>query len=216
MSSIFINGSKFGLSTTMGAQIEVTGISNAAPPVLSSATQPADDSIVVLGSGWSALDNAVGRTAGATSTGFELKGFDTTDTKRFPAGEGAGYVQVASDFVSLTQIRDVQMSGGEQQFYQYQYVEDENGRQLQKPTFKNAIVLTIPMDYDPKKAWYNALIEADRKGEPVVLRCTLPNGSEILYYGYISFNKVPTGAVNENMQVTATFSMLSDPVRYDA
>lgn len=216
MASIFVNGAQYAISTAYDAVVAVTDITNGKPPVVTVAAPPADGSIIVLTSNWGSLDNAVARTANAGATDFELRGFNTENTSIYPTGEGAGGIRVAKDFVALTQIRDIQTSGGEQQFFTYQYVDDKSGRQLQKPTFKNAIGMTIPMDYDPSKPWYDALIEVDRIGDPVVLRCSLPNGSEILYYGYVSFNKVPTGAVNENMQVTATFSMLSDPVRYDA
>lgn len=56
------------------------------------------------------------------------------------------------------------MSGGDQQFYQFQYVEDFNSTQHQKPTFKNAMTLTFTMDYDPSLPWYNDLIAADQAG----------------------------------------------------
>ena len=84
------------------------------------------------------------------------------------------------------------------------------------PTFKNAMGLNIVMDYDPDLPWYDALVEADRLKVPVVLRETLPNEDVLYYYGYLGFNKVPTHTVNENMTVTASFSLQSDPVRYAA
>lgn len=216
MSSIFINGAQYAVSTVISPGGAISGITNAAPPVATTTTPPADDSVIVITSNWSAMDDAVARSANSTADTFEIKGFNTTNDKEFPAGEGAGSFSIASGFVSLTQIRDIQMSGGEQNFYDFQYVEDRNGRQRKKPTFKNAITFTIPMDYDAAKPWYPALVELDRLGKPVVLRSSMPDGAEVLYYGYLSFNKVPTGSVNENLQVTATFSLLSEPTRYEA
>src|SRR5690606_41188686 len=66
------------------------------------------------------------------------------------------------------------------------------GRQRQRPTFKNAKVLTVTLDYDPALAWYNALVEADALREPVVQRATLPNGVQLYYYVYPSFDGDPS------------------------
>jgi hypothetical protein len=217
MSSRFINGAKYAVSTSLAAAVAFATASNAAPPVLGTANPPANGSIVVITSGWTELNETVSRAAGqVAATSFQLEGGDTTDTDRYPAGEGAGVFQVAGDFVSLTQVRDIQTDGGEQQFFQYQYVEDANGRQRQVPTFKSAMTMKIILDYDPDQAWYDALVELDRLREPIVLREILPNGDTFYYFGYLAFNKVASKTMNENMTNTATFSLLTDPIRYDA
>ena len=46
------------------------------------------------------------------------------------------------------------------------------------------------------------------------LGATLPDGSKILYNGYVSFNETPSMTKNQLMAVTATFSLQSRPVRY--
>lgn len=212
----FPNGTQYSFSTTLGAAIPVTAITNADPAVATASSPPVDGSIVVIKSGWSALNDTVARTSGAAATTFDLEGVDTTSVSRYPAGEGAGSVQVATDFVGLSQVQTIAMSGGDQQFYQYQYVEDKNGRQHQKPTFKNAMTLTFTLDYDPALPWYADLITADQAGALVALKAVLPSGDTLLYLGYPSFNKVPTSTKNENQQVTATFSLAADPIRYSA
>jgi hypothetical protein len=212
----FPNGTQYSFSTTLGAAIPVTAITNADPAVATASAPPVDGSIVVIKSGWSALNDTVARTSGAAATTFDLEGVDTPSVSRYPAGEGAGSVQVATDFVGLSQVQTIAMSGGDQQFYQYQYVEDKNGRQHQKPTFKNAMTLTFTLDYDPALPWYADLITADQAGALVALKAVLPSGDTLLYLGYPSFNKVPTSTKNENQQVTATFSLAADPIRYSA
>lgn len=217
MSSFFPNGTQFSFSTALGSAIPVTAISNADPAVASATAPPTDGSIVVVTSDWSALNETVARTTGEVAgTSFELEGVDTTSTTRYPAGEGAGSVQVASSFVGLTQITDSTLSGGEQQFFQYQYVEDVNNRQRQKPTYKNAMVLTLTMDYDPTLPWYDDLIAADQAGALVVFKTVLASGDTVLYLGYPSFNPTPTFSKNQNQQVTATFSLVCQPIRYAA
>lgn len=214
MSSIFPNGTKYEVSTALAAAIAVTAISNASPAVATAVAPPADGSIVIITSGWSSLSETIARTLGAEANSFELEGVDTTDVVEYPAGQGAGQVQRVSTWVEVDQVRSVATSGGDQQFFTYQYVGDKSGRQRQKPTVKSPMVLTFQLDYDPGKPWYAALIAADRAGVPVALKAVLPSGDEMYYLAYPSFNKVPTQAVNENMQNTATFSLITDPVRY--
>lgn len=216
MSAIFPNGTIFSVSTALGAAIAVSAISNANPGVATAAAPPADGAIGVITSGWAALTERVVRVANADSGSFELEGIDTTNLTRYPAGQGAGSFAVATGFVDLSQVTNSEKSGGEQQFYQWQYLEDRGGRQRQRPTFKNAKVLTVTLDYDPALAWYNALVEADALREPVVLRATLPNGVQLYYYVYPSFDGDPSLVMNTNMQNVATFSMISDFTRYEA
>lgn len=217
MSSRFINGAKYAISTQLAAAIAITGISNANPGVASTGTTPADGDILIIKSGWTELNDSVVRADNpVAATSFRLEGVDTTDLVRFPAGEGIGSYLKVSNFVGLSQVRDVQMDGGDQQYFQYQYVEDQGGRQRQKPTFKNAMSMRVVLDYDPSLPWYAALKEVDRKRIDCVLREVLPAGDVIYYVGTLSFNGVPTKGINENMTVQATFSLSSDPVRYDA
>lgn len=213
MAGFMPNGTKYSFSTAYGEEKVISAISNTSPAVASASAPPADDSVVVVTSGWTELTDNVAVTDGATESGFSLVGINTTDVKRYPAGEGVGKFKAVTAWQSIDQIRDVAISGGEQQFFSYQYVEDPSSRQRQTPTNKNAMSMTINLDYDPNKAWYPALIEVDRKRDPVVLRAILPRGDAMYYYGYLSFNKVPTGSVNEHMQNVATFSLLSDPYR---
>ncbi len=217
MAARFINGAKYALSQAIAAAVAMTAVSNANPAVALAATTPNNGSIVILKSGWPELNDTVYRTAGEVDgVSFQIEDFNSTDTARFPATEGVGTYEIASSFVSLSQVRDVVMDGGEQDFFEYQYVEDASSKKRRVPTSKSPDGMSIMLDYDPDLAWYAAMIELDRLKEPVVLRETLPNGDVIYYYGYISFNKVPTKTLNENMTVKATFSMLCDPIRYDA
>ncbi len=214
MSATFPNGTLFAVSTLFAPAVLVTAITNAANAVASAASPPADGSIVVVKSGWPDLNERVARTAEADADSFQLQGMNTTSLVRFPAGEGAGSVCVASGWVTLSQVTDVAKSGGEQQYYQWQYVEDRSGRQRQRPTFKNAKAITLTLDFDDALAWYSTLVEADAIKDPIVLRATLPNGKQLYYYVYPSFDGDPSMTINQNMQNTATFSMISDFTLY--
>jgi len=216
MGSQFINGAKYAVSSVLAAPVAISALSNAAIAVATAAALPAAGSIIVLKSGWTEINELAVRVGTSGSGVFQLEGVNSSNVARFPAGEGIGAYQIASAFVSLSQVRDVQSEGGEQQYFQYQYVEDQGKRQRQKPTYKNASSMTILLDYDPSLAWFDTLVELDRLGEQIVLRETLPNGDVIYHIGTLSFNKVPSRVINENMTVTATFSLANDSVRYDA
>jgi hypothetical protein len=215
MSSIFINGSQFRVSKPLAQAVAITSIANGPDPIASTATPPDDGDILVIDSGWAALTEAVFRAIGATADSFKLEGADTTDLRLHPAGGGGGAYQAVTDWFSLDQITDVQITGGEQQFHQTQYVEDPSKKQRQKPTVKSPTVITYTLDYDLNKAWYAALVKADRLGTPVVLETKYPDGAITYYYGYPSFNKNPTGGQNVNLQNTFTLSLIADPVTYE-
>jgi hypothetical protein len=216
MSSQFPNGTIFAVSTVLSAAVVISATSNANPAVASSAAPPADDSVVLLSSNWPGLNEVVARTDLADSDSFALLGVNTTNVNRYSPGEGSGFFQVASSFINLSQVREVTKSGGEQQFFQFRYLEDNPSRQRQKPTFKNAKSILLTLDWDPALAWYEALREADSDQEIIVLRATLPN-DDVLYYGvYPSFDDDPSMTIDENMTNTATFSMTAGFTRYAA
>jgi len=215
MSSIFINGTQFRVSKTLSAMVAISAISNAASPVASTATPPSAGDVLVINSGWPALDETVWRAAAPMADGFELEGADTTVQRLYPVGKGAGSYRKVLDWFSLDQMQDVQITGGEQQNYQYQYVEDPRSQQLQKPTFKTPVVLTFTMDYDRKKEWYGELIAADILKAPVVVEAVYPDGGVVYYYGFPAFNKNPVGGANTNLQNSFVLSLRADTTTYE-
>jgi hypothetical protein len=211
-----INGARYAVATQLAAAVAITALTNADPANATGASAPLVGDVLLLSSGWTELDEAPARAANVVGMAFDLEGYNTSDVNRFPAGEGVGAFRVASAFVNLPKIHDIQAQGGDQNFATRQYVSDPNGKQVQAPTFKAAQSRVFMLDYDPDKPHFAALIEADRKREIVILRETLTNGDVIYYAGYLSFNKEPTRAMNEFMSNAMTFSMTSDSVRYDA
>lgn len=217
MSSRFVNGTRFAVAPLAALGVAISAISNAAPPVASTANPPAEGAIVVIQSNWPGLTDVPARADNVVAaTSFVLEGYDTTNTGLYPPGEGGGVFLATQAFVSLSQVREVTTEGGDQNYFDYQYVEDQSNRQRRKPTYKSAMGYNIVMDEDSDLPWFEALKEMDRRGEPVVLRETTPNGDTIYYVGTVSFNAIPTKTLNENSTVTASFSINSDPIRYKA
>lgn len=219
MAALFPNGSTFAISGALEAAKIVTAITNANPgEATSTAHGLTNGDILVLGNP-SRLDQRVVRVADSATNAFDLEGIDTTSTLLFPAGFGVGTAQRAgtatTGFTSMSQTTDVGGTGGEQQFSQWSYIED--GRQRQRPTFKNARKLTLNMHYDPSLAWHAALLAADLAGDVRVLRITLPNAAKLFYSVYVSFDGQPSIQINENMGVVAEFALACpDLTRYSS
>lgn len=206
MASLFPNKTIFSLSTSFEAPKTISAITNADPAVATAAAHGySDGDILLIGSGWTALNDAPVRVDGSATGTFELEGFDSTNVNRFPAGAGAGTAKKVLTWAALSQVLDPSTSGGEQQYYQWVYLDD--GIQRQRPTFKNARSMTIPMDYDAALPWYDALKEADLDGETRILRAALPNGKYFYWSVVVAFDGEPTFNANQNMQVTASFAL---------
>lgn len=213
----FANGAVIGFSTAYDAAVTASAISNANPAVATVPTgSVAPDSVVIVKSGWAGINERVAVAGTEVGGALPLLGIDTTSTNDYPAGQGAGSVIAVSTFVDFSQQGDLTTSGGEQQFWTGQFLEDRSGRQIQVPTFKNAKTLTLPLYFDASLPWYDAAVAADRAKEPVVLRIRLPDGDTIYRYGYMSFDSDPTLAANNPMQVTMTFSALTEPTLVEA
>lgn len=217
MSQFFVNGAQYAVFTAVGAPVAIADISNAKPPVANTATPPAAGDIVLLNSNWSDLIGQAVRAANpVAATSFELDGLDTTSLALYPAGEGAGSFSLLSAPVNLTQIRDIQQSGGDYNDFSWAYVEDRSLRSRSKPTNANPVKLTFTLDYDPDLQWYNALDTLTKKQILTAMRETLPNGDVLYYTGYLAMNKSPTRVRNENMTVQAVMTINSEVLRYAA
>lgn len=214
--SIMLNGAKYAIATLVSAATPVTGMSNANPALaLTDDTPLTGDIAVILAAGWGELDEAPVR-VGAVVDGvsFALSGYDTTDLTRFPAGEGAAQFVVASNFINLPKIHDIQKSGGEQNYATRQYYSDSTGKQVQAPTFKSARTRTYMLDYQPDLPHFEALKKLDRSQEITVLRETLRNGDVIYYAGRCSFDTDPTTVLNEFISNAFAFAPTADSIRY--
>jgi Phage tail tube protein, TTP len=207
MSSSFPNKTVFAIATAYAAADTISGITNADPAVATATAHGMSNGDIVILSMPSRLDQRVFRVANQATNTFQPEGLDTTSTSIYPSGFGVGSSRVASSFVSLSQITDVQTSGGEQQFFDWIYLDD--GRQRRRPTFKNARSMQFNMDYDPALAWHDALQDADEAGTEYVLRATLPSGALIYWSVFVGFDGEPDFTINQNQQVVLNVSLAS-------
>src|SRR5690606_32457817 len=121
--------------TTYGAEKAVTAVTNADPAVASSAAHGlADGSYFELKSGWFRANERIFRVDNAAADAFDIEGLNTTNTDNFPAGTGGGSVRPITAWQQVTQILEFTTSGGEQQYANYSFLEEDFERQLPTTT----------------------------------------------------------------------------------
>jgi hypothetical protein len=208
------NGAIFSIASTYGTAKPVTAATNAKPPVLTAVAHGlADAALVEVASGWTSLDGRVARVDGATEDTFDLEGLDTTDTKRFPVGSGIGSVREITAWTQISQVLESGGSGGEQQFYNYSFLEDV-GDERQIPTTRSARSVTLTIADDDTLPHYPVLKAASDDREPRAIRFQLPSGAFILFRAYVSMTDMPSTTKNEAMTQTVTLSLTGQPTRY--
>lgn len=209
------NGVTLALGSSLGSAVAITALSNANPAVATAMGHGySDNDIVLLTSGWGRINERVFKVDQLSADTFSLLGQNTTDTTVYPAGTGTGSAKEVTAWTQITQVTGLTSSGGEMQFANYSFLEEDFERQL--PTQSSAQTLTLTIADDPSLTGYTALKAAADSRSLTPMRALLPDGSMILYAGIVSFNETPTMTKNEVMSVTATFSLQGRPVRYSA
>lgn len=208
------NGATIEIAASYGALKTMSALSNADPAIatLEVGHSVVDGDIVEVNSGWSKLNNKIVRAAVNSDADIEFEGINTSDTIAYPAAGGFGTVREVLSWTQLQQVLTSTSAGGEQQFLQYQFLEDDAQKQI--PTFKNASSLTLSIADDPTLAGYILASQANDDRLKRAIRITLPGGSVLLYNCFVSLNKTPSLTVNELMACQVTLSQLAEVVRY--
>lgn len=209
------NGSTFDVAATYSAVKTITGISNANPAIATSTAHGlSKGDVVLLTSAWVKLNNRLFRVGEVTADTFELEGADTTNTVRYPAGGGAGTVKEVLTWIQIPQIMSVDYSGGEQNFYTWQFLESDDEMQL--PTNKTAISMTLVVADDPSQPFVPVVEAYDESRAVQALRLNLANGDSILYPAVVTITSTPTLTVNELMTRSISLAMQGRISRYKA
>jgi hypothetical protein len=207
------NGSVVSIASTYGSPITVSAVTNANPGVATATAHGlANGDIIEVTSGWPGLNSKIVRVSGVTANNFNFEGIDTTSTTNFPAGAGIGTVRKVTAWAALQQILNFESSGGDQNYWEYQFLESDTQRRLK--TFKSPQAINLSIGDDPTLPGYIVLAAANDDGLPRALRVALPGGSFLYYNMDISVNKTPQVTVNQGTQVSAVLSLLADVVRY--
>jgi hypothetical protein len=111
---------------------QYSAVTNANPAV---ATTSAPHGIttgdfVEVTSGWSRLNNRIVRAASASGSSLAYEGIDSSSTVNYPVGTGTGSIRAITAFTQISQILDLTSSGGEMQFTNYSFLEQDFESQL--------------------------------------------------------------------------------------
>lgn len=207
------NGSTVHIGSALDVEKTASAVTNAAEAVITSTAHGlATGDYIVFDSGWSKLYGRVFRVTQTSADAFKLDGVNTTSTADYPAGSGGGKFRKVKTWTQLSQILEVSMAGGEQQYYSYGFLEDDFERQL--PTVKTAMSFTFGVADDPSLPGYKAAVAADESKERTPMLIRLSNGGTIVYNGLFSVNKVPSLTRNEGMKITISYALDGAISRY--
>lgn len=207
------NGATFEHGATYATPLAFSAISNASEAICTTtgATLVTGD-IVQITSEWTPLNGKVVRVKTATATAITLENIDTSSTQIYPAGSGAGTLTKVLTWAQIPQITDVAFSGGEQNYADIVFLEDQQGRQL--PTDKSAASMVLTVADDPSLAYVPIVAAADAAKSLQAARLNLP-GTDKLYYGaFTSFSLQPTVSRNNLLTRTVSLAMQATPTRY--
>lgn len=204
------NGSQIFIESNRATDVQATAISNAADPVFTVASGGTvfkkGDYVIITTSSWGKMVDRVLRVKqDGEETSVTLEGIDTTDQNIFPSGGTASFAKINS-WVEIPCVQDLSQDGGEQQYYTYQCLSDDQEQQL--PTYKSAVSLTYTFAHEFDNPIYPLLRKADEGGEVTALRMFVPKAKEMrCWAGVLSFNEIPQTTVNEMETVSLSVSL---------
>lgn len=203
------NGSQIFIEASRGTELSASAITNAAKPVFTMSDTDdlaKGDYVIVTESSWGKLLDRVLRVSEVSSnSSATLEGIDTTDTNVFPNGATAKIAKIKA-WSEIPCVQDLAQDGGEQQYYTYQCLSDDQEQQL--PTYKSAVSLTYTFAHEYDNAIYPLLRKADENGEVTAMRMYVPKAKEMrCWAGVLSFNEIPQTAVNEMETVSLSCSL---------
>lgn len=217
MASFFGDGATVHISSGLATVKNITAISNANPAVVTcTAHGLANGDVIVLSCGWGDLDERVIKIESVDANSFRLVGIDTSSVKKYPAGQGAnasiGSFRKVNGFMQIRQITDVNTSGGEPQYVEWQFLEEKVKRKA--PVGVSPRDITFGIGDDPSLPGYKAAKAASDDGGLVPLKVVLANGGELFYNGYCYLNEMPSLASGELMKVQFYYALSGEFTRY--
>lgn len=197
---------KFG---SILAETVITGIANAKDPVVTLASgNLAEGDAVIVYNDWARMRER----AFFIGDSNNLTGADTASASDFPSAAGKGKILTVTEWTPLVQVTDISTSGGEQNFINYRFLENDYESQI--PSTTSSISMTLTLAMDPGDLGQSKLDAFANSRKPTVLEVSKGSLFKILYAVYVGFQATPNMESNSIMTVTATFNALSRPTRY--
>lgn len=210
------NGTRYFVHNTLATAVAISAMTNATEAVatVANAAGLAAGDFALISSGWPDIDGMVVKIKTVAVDKVTFASVDTSNVVNFLPGGGVGALQKVTAWTEVSEIMTAELSGGETQTSEVEYLAEKRKRLLKNG--KSAKSQTLTMTYEPHKAWYARLIEADASDDLAVVKYQLPGGDVFLFSAYIGFDKEPSRTKGSVMANKAALLVNVDPIRYAA
>lgn len=174
-----VNGTLQSIGATFGTVSAISAATNATESVFTLAVGhgiTAGKWFEVLTSGWNGIVSRVFRAKTVVTNDVTVEGLNTTDTAKFPAGQGVGTVRLISTFVPLQQVlRDgFTVTGGDPKEQVSGYIDSD--LDFVYYTGKNPIKVEMKVDDDQSLSFWTTVRAAEAAATNYPLLVTYSNG----------------------------------------
>lgn len=201
------------VETAKATALTISGITKASPPVVSyTGTDPANGDYVVFDvEGMFQLDGVVGRVANVNAAGntFEIEDLDSTDFETFTSGT----CQVVTFGASMTNVQDVNPSGGEPEFADITTIHQNIRTRV--PVVTSPLSFAMTGLFDPSDPAMQELAVATRSITQRCIKFRFANGSKMVFQAYVSAPGVPTGSAQQAVQTPIALEAQGLPTVYE-
>lgn len=190
MSYTELKGSQCWIETARAAAKNITGITNAAPPEVTSAVHGYmnGDPILQFIEQWEDFNNIVVQVSNKDDDTYEVADFDTTSTNDFPASGDSGTAHKITFGMKIGQILECTSEGGE---LKSETIDPwDRKKEIEFFTGETATKIRMVLGYDGQSAAQKALLAASNARLPKAFKFVM--GATTVYgYGRIWAAKVP-------------------------
>lgn len=216
MAIITARGAAFDIAATFGTTVTVSAATNVASSVVTVGVGHGfvvgDFAEILTGASWQRAEGRLYRVSNVATNDITFEGFDTTNTSLYPAaGFVGGTVRRIATWTTISQVQNLELTGGEVQFTDITGIGDLIGKQF--PTIRSPITANLPVFYDPGLAWLSTVRTASEANAVRALRVRGPSGMRLVLNGYVSFLDAPT-IEGDVLRGTVSFSSVNIPTVY--
>lgn len=210
MARTAVNGAVVSIASAYAASKVMSAITNATEAVgtLEASHGVVENDIIEMTSGWQRLDGLLVRADSVATNDVTLEDINTTSTTLYPAGSGTGSIREISTWVTVGQILGDTFAsqGGEQQFLEWQYLDQD--LQSRIPTSQTPVGISFTVHDDITAAGQIAIQASFDAASPAGLRIVLKDGKKLYGNGYWAIGAVPILEGNNIVRRNVSISLI--------
>lgn len=206
-------GTRVYIQSAIAAAQALSGISAASPAVVTYVgADPSNGNYIALLDmvGMTEFEDALVKVANVNGAGntFEAEDQDATGYGAFSSGN----MKVVTLGNEIRITTGFTMSGGEQNYADYGFLHDTIMRKI--PTTMSAAQIDLPVIWDPTDVGFQALQQAARSKAKIGFKAVLPDGLEILAFGYVGASGLPQASDISSIMTSSVSLTLATTPRY--